>query len=409
MLKGGRVQLVERHVIKKSHKYHQEIDNLCFLSKNLYNVANYLIRQNLFQSGEILNYNQVQKLVQGSVDYKAIPAKVSQQILMVLDKNWKAFQAASKSYLKKPSKFLGKPKLPKYKHKTDGRNLLIYTVQALSKPAMAKGFVKPSQTNLVIRTNAKNIAQVRIVPKLDHYVVEVVYNSLIEVHQLETTRIASVDLGLNNLAAVTFNQAGLVPFLINGRPLKSLNQFFNKKKAELQAILKTGTSQRLKKLCTQRNLKVDDYLHKASRYLINKLVELNIGTLVIGKNDSWKQEIAIGNRNNQNFVQVPHTRFIDQITYKAELTGIKVIVNEESYTSIASFWDQDEIPVYKKGTLATFSGKRIKRGLYRSSGNQLINADVNGSLNILRKAIPEAFAQGIEGIVVYPVKVKLLN
>lgn len=403
------MQLVERHVIKKSHKYHQEIDNLCFLSKNLYNAANYLIRQNLFQLGEILNYNQVQKLMQSSVDYKAIPAKLSQQILMVLDKNWKAFQAASKSYQKNALLFLGKPKLPKYKHKTDGRNLLIYTVQALSEPALAKGLIKPSKTNIVIPTKAKNIVQVKIVPKLDHYVIEVVYNKELENNQLDYTRVASIDLGLNNLAAVTFNQAGLVPFLINGRPLKSINQFFNKKKSELQAILKIGTSKRLKKICTKRNLKVDDYLHKASRYLINKLVELNIGTLVIGKNDNWKQEIVIGSRNNQNFVQVPHARFIDQITYKAELAGIKVFVNEESYTSLASFLDQDEIPVYKKGTLATFSGKRIQRGLYRSGSGKRINADVNGSLNILRKAIPEAFAQGIEGIVVSPVKVKLLN
>ncbi len=174
-------------------------------------------------------------------------------------------------------------------------------------------------------------------PKLDHYVVEVVYHKEIEEKQLETTRIASVDLGLNNLAAVTFNQAGLFPFLINGRPLKSINQFFKKKKAELQAILKTGISKRLKNFSTKGNLKVDDYFHKASCSLINNLFELNIGILVIGKNNNWKQKIAIGNRNSQNFVQVPHTRFIDQITYKAELTGIKVIVNEESYISIASF------------------------------------------------------------------------
>ncbi|MHC5612687.1 MAG: nuclease/transposase family protein, partial [Nostoc sp.] len=194
------MQLVEKHVIKSSHKYYQEIDNLCFLSKNLYNVSNYLIRQNLFKTGKILNYNQVQKLTQESVDYKAIPAKVNQQILMVLDRNWKSFLAALKAYEKNPSKFLSKPKLPKYKNKVEGRNLVVYTVQALSKPALAKGLIKLSQTKIVLRTKANNIAQVRIVPKLDHYLVEIVYNKEIEPHLLEQSKIASIDLGLNNLA-----------------------------------------------------------------------------------------------------------------------------------------------------------------------------------------------------------------
>ncbi|MEH2295578.1 RNA-guided endonuclease InsQ/TnpB family protein [Nostoc sp.] len=403
------MQLVEKHVIRKNHKNYQEIDNLCFLSKNIYNAANYLIRQSLFTTGEFLNYNQVQKRLQTSVDYKAIAAKVSQQILMILDKNWKSFQAALFAYRQNTSKFLGRPKLPKYKHKTDGRNLLVYTVQALSKPALKLSVIKPSQTEIAIPTKAKNIAQVRIVPKLDHYLVEVVYNQEILDKVLDSTRVASVDLGLNNLAAVAFNQAGIKPFLINGRPLKSINQFFNKRKAELQSVLKEGTSKRLALLCTKRNFKVDDYLHKASRFLINKLIELGIGTIVIGNNVGWKQEIAIGTRNNQNFVQVPHARFIEQLTYKAELVGMKVIINDESYTSKSSFLDLDKILRYKEGVKHTFSGKRIKRGLYKSSLGLLINADINGSLNIRRKAIPEAFAQGIEGIVVSPVKVKLPN
>ncbi|MBG1264637.1 RNA-guided endonuclease InsQ/TnpB family protein [Nostoc commune] len=344
-----------------------------------------------------------------SSDYKAIPAKVSQQILMILDKNWKSFKAALVCYQQNPSKFLGRPKLPKYKHKTDGRNLLAYTVQALSKPGLKLGVIKPSQTQIEIPTKAKNIAQVRIVPKLDHYVVEVVYNQEIDNKGLDKNKVASVDLGLNNLAAVAFNQAGIKPFLINGRPIKSINQFFNKRKAQLQSILREQTSRQLQRLCTKRNFKVDDYLHKASRFLINKLIELEIGTIVIGKNDGWKQEIKIGSRNNQNFVQVPHARFIEQLTYKAELVGMKVIVNEESYTSKSSFLDLDKIPSYFEGVKHTFSGRRIKRGLYKSSLGLLINADINGSLNILKKAIPEAFAQGIEGIVVSPVKVKLPN
>ncbi|MCC5603674.1 RNA-guided endonuclease InsQ/TnpB family protein [Nostoc favosum] len=403
------MQLVEKHVIHKSHKNYQEIDTLCFLSKNLYNAANYLIRQSFIKDRKYLNYNEIQRVMQSSVDYKALPAKVSQQILMILDRNWKAFQAALKSYFQDTSKFFCRPKLPKYKHKTEGRNIVVYTVQALSKPLLSQGFIQPSKTNISIPTKAPNIAQVRIVPKLDHYVVEVIYDKQLEKNDLDYSQIASVDLGLNNLAAVTFNQTGIKPLLINGRPLKSINQFFNKQKAFLQSIVKTGTSKKLQKLSTKRNFKVDDYLHKASRYIINKLVFLGIGTLVIGKNDNWKQEIALLSRNNQNFVQVPHAIFINKLTYKAELAGINVILSEESYTSKASFLDLDNIPVYKKGVNHNFSGKRIKRGLYKASSGQLINADTNGSYNIMRKAVPNAFAEGIEGIVVCPVKVKLPN
>ena len=400
------MQLVERHIIKKSHSNYAEIDQLCFLSKNLYNYANYLIRQTFFKTGEILNYNQVQKILQPEAEYKQLPAKVSQQVLMVLDKNWKAFKEATKAYHKNPAKFLGKPKLPKYKDKEKGRNLVIYTLQALSKKGLDRGLIKPSQTGITLQSKQTAIAQVRIVPKLNHYVIEVVYHQEEKQKLHSNNRIASIDLGLNNLASVTFNQAGLRPFLINGRPLKSINHFFNKRKAELQSILETGTSKRLQNLCSKRNLKVDDYLHKASRYLINRLVELKIDTLVIGKNEGWKQDINIGSRNNQNFVQVPHSRFIQQLTYKAELEGLTVIIQEESYTSKSSFLDQDDIPVYKKDVKHSFSGQRIKRGLYRSANGFLINADVNGSLNILRKAIPNAFAEGIKGIVVSPVRVK---
>ncbi|MBD2388223.1 RNA-guided endonuclease InsQ/TnpB family protein, partial [Cylindrospermum sp. FACHB-282] len=232
------MQLAERHIIKKTHKSYQEIDKLCFLSKNLYNIANYLIRQSFFKTGEILSYNQTQKLLQSQFDYKNLPAKVSQQILMILDKNWKAFFQAQKAYQENPSKFLGKPKLPKYKHKENGRNLLVYTIQALSKPFLSKGLIKLSQTEIVFPTQTKKIAQVRIIPKLNHYVIEVIYHQEEKPKQVDNKRIASIDLGLNNLATVTFNQAGLIPFLINGRPLKSINHFFNKKKAKLQVILK---------------------------------------------------------------------------------------------------------------------------------------------------------------------------
>ena len=403
------MQLVEKHVIKQGHRFYQEIDQLCFLSKNLYNVGNYLIRQTFINSNESLSYYDIQKQLQSSVDYKALPSKVSQQVLMVLDRNWKSFKEALKSWFENQSRFLGKPKLPKYKHKTNGRNIVIYTKQALSKPALERGVIKPSKTNIELLTKSVNIAQVRIVPKLDHYVIEVVYNKEVEPASIDVNKIAAIDLGLSNLATVTFNQAGIAPLLINGSPLKAMNQFFNKQKANWQSIIGTGTTKRIQKLCTKRHHKVDDYMHKASRFIINKLLGLGVDTLVIGKNENWKQEINIGSRNNQNFGQIPHSLFINKLTYKAELIGIKVLVTEESYTSKASFLDLDNIPTYQEGVKHTFSGKRIIRGLYKSADGRMINADVNGSYNIMRKAVPNAFANGIEGIVVCPVKVKLPN
>jgi IS605 OrfB family transposase len=237
-------------------------------------------------------------------------------------------------------------------------------------------------------------------------VVEVVYEVEVSSQPKDAYRIASIDIGLDNLAAVTFNQAGIKPLLINGKPLKSINQYFNKRKAQMQSKLGKSSSKRLKKLCSKRNFKVDDYLHKASRLIVDILDANQIGTLVIGKNENWKQEINIGRQNNQNFVQVPHARFIQMLKYKAELLRINVIEQEESYTSQASFLDLDPIPVYssENKTKHKFSGRRVKRGIYKSKSGKRFNADVNGSYNIMRKAIPIAFSNGIEGAVVHPAR-----
>ena len=413
------MQLTERHVIKKTHPNYEQIDKLCFASKNLYNQANYRIRQAFIFEGKYLNYNNIQKQLQTEECYKALPAKVSQQILMVLERNWKSFKEALKVYKENPSTFQGKPKLPKYKDKEKGRNLLVYTTQALSQLGLKKGLIQPSKTEISIPTKIEvsQIAQVRIVPKLDHYVIEVVYNIAVFANTLNQKNVASVDLGVNNLAAVTFNQPGMKPLLINGRPLKSINQYYNKRSAELQAILgsQKATSRRIQRLSTKRNWKIDDYLHKASRYLINALVAQNVGTLIIGKNDGWKQQADMGRQNNQtrvlrtaqpsanslNFVCIPHARFISQLEYKAQLVGIKLIVTEESYTSKASFLDSDVIPDYQQAKAKPkFSGRRVKRGMYKAKSGRKLNADVNGSFNIMLKAAPRMLAEGVEGVVV---------
>jgi len=218
------------------------------------------------------------------------------------------------------------------------------------------------------------------------------------------------------LAAITSNKAGFVPRLVNGRPVKSLNQFYNKRKAQLQHKLgttgtpgtpgATRTTSQLERLTAHRTRQIDHYLHTASRRIIDLLVAEGIGTLVIGKNPLWKQETRMGKRNNQNFVSVPHARFIAMLTYKAALVGIQVQLTEESYTSQASFLDADPLPVYdpQRKEKPTFSGRRLKRGLYRAANGQRFNADVNGAYNIMRKVLPDALGKGIAGVAVHPVR-----
>ena len=402
------MKLVERHIITKQNKLFKEIDTLAFLSKNLYNAANYLIRQEFISNNKYLSNGEVYHLIKASVDYKALPAKVSNQVLRVLERNWKSFLAASREFKINPKKFLGKPKLPKYKDKIKGRNVVIYELGALSKPGLRNGLVKLSKTNISITTKQKEIKEVRLVPRCSVYVIEIVYEIIKSDNpSVINSKIAAIDLGVDNLATVSSNAIGFKPLIINGKPIKSVNQFYNKKKAKLQQDLqkqepKRHVSNKIIALTAKRNHKIETYLHQASRTIINYLLQNQIGTLVIGNNKEWKQNINIGKTNNQNFVQLPHYKFIQQLAYKAELAGIKVIVNEESYTSRASFLDFDDIPSYKAGEKHNFSGKRIKRGMYKSAKGLLINADLNGSYNILRKVVPNAFTEGIEGLAVVP-------
>ncbi|MCL1474624.1 RNA-guided endonuclease InsQ/TnpB family protein [Argonema antarcticum] len=413
------MQLAERHIIKSTEYRFAPLDKLAFQSKNLYNAANYVIRQNFVYGWGYLNYNKMAQLMKSHAAYKALPAKVSQQILMILDKNWKSFFEAVKAYSIEPTKFTGRPKFPKYKDKVKGRNIVVYTIQAISTKQLKKGIIQLSGTNILIKTKVKpfQVCQVRLVPKCDSYVIEVIYDACTEpestLDENPKKLVASIDLGLNNLVALTSNQPGFIPLLINGRPLKSINQFYNKRKAHLQSQLKglRKTSSRLWRLTRCRNQKVDNYLHHTSRFIINLLRERKIGTLVIGKNVQWKNEINLGKQTNQNFVTVPHARLIEMLEYKAELVGIKVIVQEESYTSQSNFLNLDPLPVYGNSDAqkVVFSGKRIKRGLYQTSEGRLINADVNGSYNIVRKAIPNVFSNGIGSCVVQPRRVNPLE
>src|SRR5215469_1730195 len=409
------MRLVEQHVISKRDPRYTVIDEAAFKSKNLYNAALYLVRQSYIHEGKYLNYHELQKRMQSHEAYKALPAKVSQQVLMQLDHDWDSFFKARDAYEKDPSKFLGRPKLPKYKHKTEGRNILVYTIQAISKPGLKRGLVQPSMLPIEIQTKHKDIDQVRIVPRKGFYVVEVVYRKEVRQASVNPAYYAGIDIGMNNLVALTSNKPHFQAIIVNGRPVKSTNQFYNKRKADLQKQLgHTGTTKRMERMTNKRNRRIDQYMHTVSHRIIDLLVKEGIGVLCIGKNDAWKQEANMGKRTNQNFVQIPHARFIAMLTYKAELVGIRVEVTEESYTSQASLLDLDPLPMRSSGDEKhAFSGKRVTRGLYRASNGREINADINGAGNIIRKVAPDAFqrAEGVEdgkgvlaSLVVHPVR-----
>ncbi len=409
------MQLVEQTIIDRRDPRFQEIDQAAFAAKNLYNAANYLIRQSFIFQGIYLDNVKVFHQMKTHEAYRALPAKVSNSILIQLHKAWVGFFKSMEEWKAHPEKFLGRPKLPKYKHKEQGRFLLTYDTQAIGKRFFKKtGMLVPSGLTAMIPTKItdwKKIDQLRIVPRTGFYVVEVVYQREAVSKHVDTTLVAAIDVGVNVLAAITSNKPGFVPRLVSGKPIKSLNQHYNKQREHHQKRLSKGkhkryTSRALDQITTKRNRRVQHYLHEASRRIIDLCVQEGIGTIVVGKNVFWKQETNMGRQNNQAFVQIPHARFIEMLRYKGELVGIVVETHEESYTSKASFLDLDPIPTYspKRQVSPSFSGKRIARSWYRASDGRVIHADVNGSYNVLRKSSsdPSQLGRGVAGVAVLP-------
>lgn len=345
-------------------------------------------------------------------NYKKMPtARSAQQILRLIDKDWKSFFTAIKDWSIHKDKYLGKPKLPKYKSK-GGKFSLILTNQdvkfkngILVFPKVFNGFIlKPRFVRL---KNFQSFQQVRIIPKYNYFIIELIYNiSIPDTAMNDNGKYLSIDIGVDNLATIT-NNIGIKPIAINGKGLKSINQYYNKEMAHYRSIAKkmndTDFTNRMATLTRRRNFKIDDYLHKASYYIIKYALSLGANTIVIGNNKGWKQKSKMNRIVNQSFVGIPHMRFIEMIQYKAQNVGLNVILQEESYTSGTSFLDKEE-PVkanYNKS-------RRIKRGLFVSNKGIKINADINGSYQILMKVFPNAFAEGIEGVVLHPVKVNIV-
>ena len=411
------MQLVEQHHVYNNHPHYREIDELCLKSKNLYNSCLYVIRQAYLKDKTNLLY-ELHNLMKDTEQYKALPAKVSSTVLLMVQKNFKSFFKSLAEYYKTPGKFKSKPRLPGYLDTTSGRFITAYTNQAISKKIFKKtNHILLSKTNIEFRTRITDFNQInciRLVPKLGFYVIEVVYTIEDVIKLDDNNRYLSIDLGVNNLATCTSNVKEVSPFIYNGKPLKSMNQYYNKRLAYYNTILdirnKVGTSKKVRKLHSKRTNKVNDYLHKVSKELVTSCKSNGINTVIIGKNDNWKQDTNMSKVSNQKFVNIPYSRFIEMITYKCEREGINVVLQEESYTSKASFLNLDEIPTYKKGESKNhvFSGYRECRGIYKIKDKKTrINADVNGSYNILRKAVPNAFADGIEGLGVVPVVITI--
>ena len=409
------IQQVEKHVIKKSHPYYSMFCEYTHLAKNLYNHANFLVRSEFVNTGKWLRYGDLEKRLRNDVDYpdykNMLAAKSAQQTLQLLDRNWKSFFKSIKDWSKNKNKYTGRPKLPKYKPK-DGRMVFMLTNQQvrlrddlLYFPKSFQGFtLKPRCVGL---SNFKKINQIRIVPNNQVFCVEIVYSmSINDTLLLDNGHYMSIDLGLDNLATIVTN-TGLNPVIVNGKGLKSNNQYYNRKKAHYQKVAKQMNDKfytnRLYRLTQKRNFKIEDSLHKISKFIVTSAISNNIHTIVIGNNKDWKRGISLGKRVNQSFVNIPHQKLIEKIIYKARNMGINVILTEESYTSGTSFLD-GESPnkeFYDKK-------RRVRRGLFVSNNGISINADVNAAYQIMKKVFPNVFTDGIEGVVFHPVRVDII-
>ncbi|MDN4834284.1 transposase [Ligilactobacillus salivarius] len=387
--------LVEKHIIKSNDARYTILDKYAHLSNNIYNQALYRFRQAFFK-GKWLSYEKLDKSFKQSFNqkdcmlYRSMKSvHLAQQILKLVNQNMTSWNKARKAYLKAPQKFTGKPKIPKYKPK-GSKNIVIVDNQTAK--LRANGIVEiPVMDSLKIKLQHKEtnkIQQVRVIPKNNTFVIEIVYKTNKVIDYKED----------------------------NGRPLKSVNQYYNKQKARLTRIYDLSkqncNTKRLNKLDFYRNQKMLKFAHEASKRIVEIALSHELNTIVIGKNKGQKRSSNMGKRINQNFIGIPHQKMIEMIVYKANLAGIVVIQANEDYTSQTSFLD-NEVPINQNGDKARKRKglspvkRRIKRGLFKSNKGILINADVNGALQILRKVVPNAFADGIDGIGLVPVKLNL--
>ena len=391
------MNLTEKEIIYSTDERFDLIKELCHLSKNLYNACLYDVRQYYFETKSYRPW-KLQKSIfikNDNPDYYALQSNLAGEVFKQVGEQFISF------FNNKSNK---KKKIPKYKDK-NGYNLVVFPKLAISKQIE---FDEDKQTytytlckrsyNLKIKSTKPNVKMVKFVYDEANDLIKCF--KIYEVKQpklkKDNSRYFSIDPGLNNIVSI-YNNIGIRPLLYNGRPIKSINQYYNKTNAKLKSELPVSikSSKRLKQLSFKRNNKIGYEMHKISTHIINEAIKNNISKIIIGNNVGWKNEINIGRRNNQNFVNIPHTKLFNQLLYKGLLNGIEVVFTEESYTSKASFFDKDELPVYGENDNHKFSGRRISRGLYKDSKGNLWNADLNGGGNIMRKISDKAAYKNI--------------
>lgn len=388
------MQLTERHLIKPGHELYRTLDDLTFKAKNLYNHGLYLYRQSYFEYKKnpdkpVLSWVEIDKSLrrQGHEDVRALPAKVANAVLKNLGETitscWRLVRLKNKGGLAQ------KPRLPRYLHKTNGRYPVSFNYQTFGSKRGSNWelILCPKGLCLPIPTKVDNPKQVRIVPNHHNFIIEVIYDAD-ERAPKRTSKYAGIDLGVDNFATVTFSTQNN-PLIIKGLELKSINQGYNRLISKAQSLLPDPqkTSKSIHRLWSRRSWILRTRIHQITAFLATLFDEMQIEKVFIGKNINWKQRLPFGKAVKQRFAYLPYETFIEQLRYKCQLHGITVVPQEESYTSKASFLDNDNIPVYGETENPRFSGRRIKRGLYQSGNGQLINADVNGSYNILRKGL----------------------
>lgn len=394
----------QTHVIKRNHRLYRYCDDMCFKSKNLYNRANFLIRESFINDKKIIFSNELNKILKSEECFKALPAKTSQQIVIQLGHVWKSFFKGIENWKGDRSSHTGMPRLPKYKDK-NGRNIVFFDYMQgsfwESRYYFPVRFGEEYENYIETNVTKDNFVQMRIVPYGNCYKIEIVCEIEVQEKEFYNDSWIGIDLGIDNLATLT-NNIGLPPIVINGRILKSINQYYNKIRSKALSSITRGTSNRIKRIDLKRNNIFNTHIHRISRAIVNYCINNKIDNIAIGKNKDWQRNVNLGRKNNQVFSQIPFDKLLDKIEYKARENGIQVFRISEEYTSKASFLDGDE---FKKDS---FSGRRIRRGLYKSQNGTIINADVNGSYNILRKCNPEIlWYDWIEGVSLHPIRINI--
>ena len=373
-----------KHLSKEDYK---SIKELCHIAKNLTNEAIYNVRQYYFTEDKFLKYEKNYTLLKSSSNYKELNSNMAQQILKEVDGSFKSFFGLIK--LAKQGKYSFKDcKLPRYLPK-DGYTTLVIGFVRLNGNKLILPFSNNfKKTHKVVEITIppvlldKKVKEIRILPKANarYFEIQYIYETECIQRNLNTQNALALDLGVNNL--VTAVSGTGKSFIVDGKRLKSINQWFNKENARLQSIkdkqrFGKKPTNRQKAIARDCNNKVNDYMNKAARMIIDYCINNDIGTLIAGYNVTFQRNSHIGKQNNQNFVNIPYGRLRDKLAYMCELNGITYVEQEESYTSKASFWDKDNIPVYNNDNPKEyeFSGNRVHRGLYETANGKTFNAE----------------------------------